>query len=94
MRRTRLATGPISFDWFAQLGETGDAADDPSIPWPENRKLVKLGTIILDELASDPVAMDQRLLFMPGNMPDGIVVADPMLRVRDEAYPISFGERQ
>jgi catalase len=89
----RLAKGPVSFDWFAQIAAKGDVIDDPSVAWPGSRKLIKLGTITLTKVVTDPAA-DRELLFLPANMPDGIEAADPMLTVRNNAYPISFGHRQ
>lgn len=91
---TRVARGPIRFAWYAQLGEPGDLLDDPSIAWPVSRKLVKLGTITIDRLSDNTEAGDRALLFSPGRMPDGMTAADPMLAIRTEAYPVSFGERQ
>ncbi len=89
----RLAKGPVSFDWFAQIAAKGDVIDDPSVAWPSNRKLVKLGTITLTKVVADPAA-DRRLLFLPANMPAGIEAADPMLGIRNASYPISFSHRQ
>jgi catalase len=89
----RLAKGPVSFEWFAQIAAQGDVIDDPSVAWPDSRRLVKLGTITLTKLVSDPAA-DRKLLFLPANLPDGIEAADPMLGIRNNAYPISFSHRQ
>ena len=90
----RVASGPILFDWYAQVAGQGDDIDDPSIAWPEDRALVKLGTIAIDAIAPDQPTIDQSLLFIPSNVPDGIAPADPMIDIRSNAYPISFGERQ
>lgn len=90
----RLAKGPVAFDWYAQVAEAGDAIDDPSIAWPESRRLVKLGTIRIDRLAPDPAATDKATMFRPLDVPDGIEGADPMLGVRQAAYPLSFQHRQ
>ncbi len=90
----RVAIAPIKFDWFAQIGEPGDLTDDPSIAWPESRKLVNLGTITISKLASEPAKTDKSLLFLPGRLPAGIEIADPMIAMRTAAYPISFGQRQ
>ena len=90
----RVAKGPIQFVWYAQLSEPGDKLDDPSVPWPETRKLIKLGIISIDRFASDQPAMNKHLIFLPGRIPDGVAPADPMVDVRTAAYPISFGERQ
>jgi catalase len=90
----RVAKSPIAYDWFAQVAASGDAIDDPSIAWPESRELVKLGTITIDKFGDDQVKESRELLFVPGNIPPEIEIADPMLTVRTGAYPISFAERQ
>jgi catalase len=90
----RVAGAPVRFDWYAQIAASGDKVDDPSIAWPEDRKLVKLGTISIDRMTPNQSASDKSLLFMPASVPVGIEIADPMLSVRNVAYPISFGERQ
>jgi catalase len=91
---TRVAKTPILFDWLAQISSAGDVIDDPSIAWPESRKLVKLGTISITRMTPDLVTADKATMFSPGNLPRGIEPADPMVAVRRAAYPISFGERQ
>jgi catalase len=90
----RLAQGPVLFDWYAQIAESNDVIGDPSIAWPESRRLVNLGTIRLQRLAPDPVATDKATMFRPLNVPDGIAPADPMLGIRQAAYPLSFQHRQ
>ncbi|HEY4343160.1 MAG TPA: catalase family peroxidase [Parvibaculum sp.] len=90
----RVAAGPIAFDWYAQISQPGDKIEDPSIAWPESRKLVKLGTLKIDRLAADQASADKALLFLPGSPPSGIEAADPMLKIRNEAYPVSFSGRQ
>lgn len=91
--RARLANGPIAFDWWVQLAEPGDVLDDPSIAWPEQRELVKVGTIFLQRIVPEPAA-DRGLLFLPGALPDGVQAADPMILFRSAAYPLSFRDRQ
>jgi catalase len=90
----RLAKGPVVFDWYAQIAAPGDAIGDPSVAWPESRRLVKLGTVRIEHLAPDPAATDKATMFRPLNVPDGISPADPMLGVRQAAYPLSFAHRQ
>lgn len=91
---TRIAKGPILYNWFAQIAAPDDVIADPSIAWPENRRLIKLGTIKIERMVADQVAADMATLFLPSNVPAGIEPADPMLTLRSAAYPISFGERQ
>ena len=90
----RVARAPLSFDWFAQISAPSDVIDNPSIAWPESRKLVKLGTIRVERMAPDAAAIDKATLFLPGRVPTGIEAADPMIALRNAAYPISFGARQ
>jgi catalase len=90
----RVAKSPVRFDWLAQVAQAGDKTDDPSTPWPEDRQLVKLGTLSITSIASDQDGLSRSLLFLPGNVPDGIEPVDPMIGVRTSAYPVSFGERQ
>ena len=89
-----VAKTPVRFTWVAQLGEDGDRIDDPSVPWPESRRRVELGVITIDTLAPNTPAADKALSFLPGTLPPGIGIADPMLAVRNAAYPVSFHERQ
>lgn len=90
----RIAKGPVVFDWYAQIAAKGDRIDDPSIAWPESRRFVKLGTFSLIKLPDDPEAVQKTLLFLPGQPHPGVEPADPMLVLRNTAYPISLGERQ
>ena len=90
----RLSKAPAEFIWYAQIAEASDAVDNPSIAWPESRKLVKLGVIRIDRMAPDPEAADKATMFSPLNVPPGIAPADPMLAIRQAAYPLSFRHRQ
>ena len=90
----RVAKAPVRFTWLAQLGEAGDRVDDPSLAWPDSRRLVRLGVIAIDKEGSNTEASDRSLVFLPGTLPPGIAIADPMLTIRNAAYPVSFHERQ
>jgi catalase len=89
--RARVALAPIVFDWYAQIAAAGDDVANPSVAWPEDRKLVKLGTIEITQLA-DQATADQEV-FLPGRLPPGIEPLDPMILLRQQAYPISAAER-
>ena len=55
---------------------------------------MKLGTLSIASIASDQEGLSRSLLFLPGNVIDGIEPVDPMIGVRTGAYPVSFGKRQ
>lgn len=90
----RLSKAPVVLDLYVQIAEKGDKIEDPSIAWPETRKMIKLGTFTLTKLADDPETTQRTLLFLPGQPHPGVEPADPMLILRNTAYPISLGERQ
>lgn len=90
----RIGKGPIRFTWFAQIAEAGDKIADPSVAWPESRKLIKLGIITIDKPSSNSPLADRSLIFLPGSTPPGIAAADPMLTIRNAAYVLSAGERR
>jgi catalase len=90
----RVRTAPVVFDWYAQIANEGDAIDDPSVAWPETRRLVRLGTLVIDRAVADQAATSRSLVFIPARVPAGIAPADPMIKLRAAAYPISFGARQ
>ncbi len=92
--KTHVAKSAIRFKMYAQIAETGDKTDDPSIAWPADRKKVLLGIIEIKNLADNSTTGDKALSFMPNNIPDGIETADPMLDFRSKAYPISVKGRQ
>jgi len=90
----RLGHAPIVFDWYAQIAEKGDAIADPSTAWPDTRRLVKLGTFTITRQPADSAGVARTLLFLPGQPHPGVEPADPMLVMRNTAYPISLGQRQ
>lgn len=90
----RVSNAPVRFTWLAQIGEPSDDLEDPSAAWPESRRLVELGVISIDKLGANNAEADKALAFLPGSLPPGIGIADPMLTIRNAAYPVSIHERQ
>lgn len=89
-----LAKAPVSFRVLAQIAQPGDATKDATIPWPEDRRLVDLGTLTVTKAVPDSETAEKALLFMPNNLPDGVEVSDdPLIDARVQAYAISFGRR-
>ena len=90
----RLQRAPVTFRLKAQLANPGDPTNDPSKPWPENRTVVELGTLILDKVVADSKEAEKTLLFLPGQVPDGVELSDdPMVSVRTSTYAESFSRR-
>lgn len=93
--RTRLSSGPISYRVTVQLPNVGDATNDPSLVWPEDRKTVDIGTLTIASVAADSDAAQKTLVFFPTNLTDGIELSDdPFPALRTSVYALSFARRQ
>jgi catalase len=91
--RERVGRGAIRFNLVLQIADTGDKLEDPSITWPETRRKVQLGTVEIDKLVPDSAAAQRDLLFNPLALPAGIEPNDPMIKIRSDAYLVSFRRR-
>jgi catalase len=92
--RQRLLKGPVTFHLKAQLAAPGDPVADATKPWPDDRKVVELGVVTIEKAAADSLTAEKPLLFLPGQVPDGIEPSgDPLIEVRDGAYAVSFSRR-
>jgi len=91
--RGRVGKGPVRFKLVLQLPAPGDQLEDPSIPWADTNKTMELGTIEITSVVPDSDATQRALLFLPSLLPDGIEPADPMIRFRGLAYPVSYDRR-
>jgi catalase len=89
----RVGDGPAKFKLVAQVAEQGDKIDDPSIAWPDSRKKIELGEIVIDKVDPDSDSVRRNLIFLPAAVLPGIEPADPMIAARSEADPISFARR-
>lgn len=92
--KQRMASGPVSFDLMAIIGEKGDPTSDPTAQWPEEaRKSVKLGVIALHSMEPDTTC--DAIVFDPTNLADGVIgpADDAIFAVRSPAYAVSHSRR-
>jgi catalase len=90
----RLKRGPVTFRLRAQLAVAGDSTKDPTKAWPSDRKVVDLGVLTIDKVASNSADAEKKLLYMPSQLTDGIEESDdPMIGIRSGAYAVSFSRR-
>ena len=86
----RLKDEPAIFQLVAVLGEEGDATDDPTRAWPEERRRIDLGRLHISEIYPDP----KYLLMDPTILASGMLLSDdPILKFRSAAYAESYGRR-
>ncbi len=68
----RLKKGEAKFRLLAQIAAKNDVVNDPTVIWPNDRKLIELGVISLEAPVADNVAAEKALAFNPLILLDGI----------------------
>ena len=88
----RLSKKPAArFSLMMMIGETGDAFDDCSRPWPPHRTRVEMGTLTLTDVPNSDKERDEieSMRFNPWRLTHGIEPSnDPLLQTRRDAYDI------
>jgi len=91
----RVKKGPVGFQIKVQVASPGDVADDATVHWLEDRKVVDFGSLKLTELVADGDADQKKIIFDPIPRVDGIEPsADPLLELRAAIYLISGRRRR
>ena len=91
---SRLQKGPAAFAVDLQLAVDGDPVDDPTVEWPADREVVRLGRLEITALAFDRERDGDILVFDPTRVPDGIrLTDDQILLARPGAYSVSVARR-
>jgi catalase len=86
---TRLASGPVRFDFRVQIAGPRDSTVDPSAPW-QSTDTVTVGTLEITGLDNEREHGDDIVVFDPMRVTDGIEPSDdPVLRFRTLAYSAS-----
>jgi catalase len=92
--KARIAEKPVKFRLVVQLPNEGDSTKDPSVVWPDDRKTIEVGTIIITSVDPDSAAAEQPLALAPGNLTDGIDFSDdPFPELRSAVYSLSVKHR-
>jgi catalase len=91
----RLAAGPIGFQILVQVANDRDVVDDATIHWPEDRRLVPLGQLVLTAVVPDNLPEQKKIIFDPIPRVDGIEPSDdPLLELRAAIYLLSGRRRR
>ena len=88
------ARDSAAFRMIAVISEDGDAVNDPTVAWPEERQKVELGRLELAGLDTEREKDGDILVFDPTRVTDGIDLSDDeILRFRPRAYSASVTRR-
>lgn len=87
--KTRLAQGPVGFDYRVQIAGPHDSTVDPSVPW-RGTETVTVGRLDITGLDTEREHGGDIVVFDPMRVTDGIEPSDdPVLRFRSLAYSAS-----
>lgn len=90
----RIERDPAQWHLVVTLGEPGDPTDDATIPWPDERKRVDVGTLTIDHIEAEAPGNCRDVNFDPLVLPSGIQPSDdPLLSARSATYSTSFRRR-
>ena len=86
---------PLQWRLMITVGQPGDVTGDSSIPWPDGREQVDVGTLTLESVESDDTSPARDINFDPSVLPAGIAPSnDPLLSARAAVYSQSFTRRE
>jgi catalase len=89
-----LGHHPLTWHLVFTLAGPGDAADDPTVPWPPGRRQIDAGLVTIDHLFSEDAGNCTDVNYDPLVLPAGIEPSDdPLLAARSAAYARSFTMR-
>jgi catalase len=91
----RITKGAVGFRVLVQVAEDGDVVDDATVHWPEERRIVELGTMSLTAPVADSDQEQKHIIFDPIPRVEGIEPSnDPLLELRAAIYLISGRRRR
>jgi catalase len=88
----RLLADSVRFKLLAQVAQAGDPTDDATKHWPEEREVVELGTVKLEQVLDEEESgkLEKYVIFDPIPRVQGVEASDdPLLDVRAAVYLIS-----
>ncbi len=90
----RLRRGPVQWHLIITIGQAGDPTDDATLPWPDTREHVDVGTLTIDNVVDEAHGSCRDINFDPLVLPNGISPSDdPLLSARSAVYSQSFTRR-
>jgi catalase len=87
---------PLQWRLIITVGQPNDPTNDATIPWPDTREQVDVGTLTLDQVESENTSPSpcRTTNFDPLVLPEGMAPSDdPLLSARSAVYSQSFTRR-
>ena len=90
----RLASGPVRWHLIMTFANEGDPVDDATQVWPEGRRTVDAGTVVIDSTQPQANGPCRDVNYDPAILPRGMEISnDPLIVARSAAYAESYRRR-
>ena len=90
----RVGTAPQRWSMVLTVAGPGDQTADPSKAWPDGRRTVEAGTLVVQRIEAEADGPCRDINFDPTVLPDGLRVSDdPFPAARSAAYARSYDLR-
>jgi catalase len=90
----RVRGGPQSWTMVVTVANPSDPTADPTKAWPEDRRTVEVGTLIVQKIEAELDGPCRDINFDPTVLPTGIRTSDdPFPAARSSAYAKSYDRR-
>ena len=90
----RVRGAPQRWTMVVTVANPGDSTADPSKAWPEDRRVVEVGTLIVQQIQPERDGPCRDINFDPTVLPSGMRTSDdPFPAARSSVYAKSFDRR-
>ncbi len=90
----RIKKGPVRWHMMVILANPGDQTDNATVQWQGEHKSIDVGTMVLDQVATEWEGNCRDYNYDPLILPKGVERSDdPLLAARSAAYSVSFRRR-
>ena len=90
----RIKNGPLRWSMLVTVANPADQTADPTKAWPEDRRSVKVGSLIVEQIEPEANGPCRDINFDPTVLPNGIRTSDdPFPAARSSAYRVSYDRR-
>ena len=90
----RIKSGPLRWTMLVTVANPSDQTADPSKAWPEDRRSVEVGSLIVQRIEPERDGPCRDINFDPAVLPNGMRTSDdPFPAARSSAYRVSYDRR-
>jgi catalase len=90
----RIKSGPLRWNMQVTVANPGDQTADPTKAWPEDRRNVAVGSLVVQQIEAEADGPCRDINFDPTVLPNGVRTSDdPFPAARSAAYRVSYDRR-